>query len=138
VEPARAARYVDKIDHARDRLGLMDEWREAAGKDIKSRLAAYKAFQEAAEAVGDLLAMALIDLGRTPKDDHANVEDAARAGVVPAAFVGPLHEATGLRNRLVHEYERLDTPRALASTVRLLPVLEATLEEVERWMRKQP
>jgi uncharacterized protein YutE (UPF0331/DUF86 family) len=138
VDPARATRYLDKADHARDRAALVASWMDAATKDIQARLATYKAFQEAAEALGDLVAMALVDAGRAPKDDHANLEAAARAGIVPVALVAPLHEATGLRNRLVHEYERVDTPRALASTARLLPAVMAGVEEVERWMRRQP
>lgn len=133
MDPARRARYRDKIDHARGRLDLAAAWRPAAHTEVKDRLAAYKAFQEAAEAAEDLVAMALVDSGRQPKDDHANLDAAAEAGVFRKESVDALHEAAGLRNRLVHEYNGLDDETALEAMEALIPPLRQFLEEVERW-----
>lgn len=126
-----------KCDHGRERLGQAREWVQRGHKDIVHRLAAYKAFQEAAEAAADLVAMALTDSGRPATDDYSNVTQAAREGIVPAALEAPLAEATGLRNRLVHEYDALDPARAAASMARVSPALEACFEGVERWVRSR-
>lgn len=137
VDPARAARYLDKAKHARERLGLVAAWSSSAAKDVQARLASYKAFQEAAEALGDILGMALIDAGHTPKDDYTNLDAVVAAGILAPSLAPPLREVTGLRNRLVHEYEGIDTMRALEAMRRLAPSLHAAFGEVERWLRSQ-
>lgn len=98
------------------------------------RLATYKAFQEAAEACADVAAMLRVDAGEVPKDDRTNFASLAALHVIRSDLVAPLQEATGLRNRLVHEYERLDDGIALASLIRLSASLSAFIEEVEAWL----
>lgn len=133
VDPARVQRYADKLDHAARRLGQVEEWLVGADRDAMPRLATYKAFQEVAEACADLASMMTIDSGRAVKDDHRNFEVLAEMGLVPPRLVPKLAEATGLRNRLVHEYNGLDDARALRSIRTLTPALRSFLEEVERW-----
>ena len=133
----RLARYLAKVDHARDRLARVDEWWAGATKSLQAQLATYHAFQEAAEASADLAAMIVVDLGQPSRDDRNNFALAANLGVLPPALVAPLQEATGLRNRLLHEYDGVDTPTALASIQRLRPAVGAFLEEVTRWLTKR-
>lgn len=45
-----------------------------------------------------------------------------------------LHEITGLRNRLVHEYNGLDGEIALNSARRLAPKSNAAAKEVRTWL----
>lgn len=113
MDAARLRRYHDKLDHARKRLDQAAVW--ATGAQEVERLAAYKAFQEAAEAAADLVAMALKDSGRHPRDDYRNLGIAAEAGVFPPGLVEALEAVTGLRNRLVHEYNGLDDEQAVES-----------------------
>lgn len=137
MDVARAKRYFMKCDHGRERLRQAVDWVQRGGKDVVHRLAAYKAFQEAAEAAADLLAMALTDAGLPPTDDYTNVERATREGIVAASLAAGLVESTGLRNRLVHEYDGIDVARAAAAIGRLAPALEQTFTEVERWARSR-
>lgn len=134
MEPDRFERYVDKIDHARERLGLARDWSRKARGETHWRLATYKAYQEAAEALADLLAMAVVDTGHAAKDDYRNLDLAARESVIEEARVDPLAEATGLRKRLVQEYETMDDELALSSLETLLDPMEEALEEVETWL----
>jgi uncharacterized protein YutE (UPF0331/DUF86 family) len=134
VDPSRVERYLDKLDHARERLGLVQAWTPKARTEAHWRLATYKAFQEAAEAIGDLVAMAVVDSGHPAKDDYRNVDLAVEEDALAPRLADPLAEATGLRNRLVHEYETLDDEIALESVEQLVePMLEA-LAEVETWL----
>jgi uncharacterized protein YutE (UPF0331/DUF86 family) len=135
VDATRVKRYLMKGDHGRERLAQATSWAEQGRKDVIHRLASYKAFQESAEAIADLVAMALNDKGRPPTDDYSNLERAAQEGIISASAVAALAEATGLRNRLVHEYDGVDVARAAEAIARLAPVMEATFQEVESWVR---
>jgi len=80
------------------------------------------------------VAMAMVDSGRPAKDDDSNFEGAAAMGLCDAALVPSLREATGLRNRLVHQYDGVETRRALEAMRRLLPALSAFPAGVTRWL----
>lgn len=134
MEPSRFERYLDKLEHARERLALVDAWSGKAEDELHWRLATYKAFQESAEALADLLAMAVVDTGGVPKDDYRNIDLAVERGIIEDRLVDPLAEVTGLRNRLVHEYDTLDDGIALESIVGLSDPMDDTLEEVETWL----
>lgn len=134
MDAARRARYLDKLAHADARLGLAEEWLGAARVSTKDRLAAYKAFQEAAEAATDLAAMAVADSGRVPKDDYMNLASCVELGLTSPALLPALRKAVGLRNRLVHEYNGIDDATALSSMEALAPKVREFLGGVERWL----
>lgn len=134
MDAHRAARYLAKTQHARERLGQVAEWIARASTEPMARLATYKAFQEASEAAADLAAMMRVDSGDTPQDDRANFGALAERGEVARDAAARLQEATGLRNRLVHEYERLDDTVALRSIALLAPSVAAFLQEVDEWV----
>lgn len=134
MDERRVARYLAKVDHARARLALVDEWLDAASKSTQAELATYHAFQVAAEASADLAAMMVVDAGQPSRDDRANFGLLVTAGSIPHALLAPLQEATSLRNRIVHEYDGVQPRLALASIRRLRPALGAFLDEVTRWI----
>lgn len=137
MEAARLGRYLDKLAHAEERAANYEAWRAEAGRDLRSRLAGYKALQEAAEALTDVAAMLVLDAGRAPKDDATNLSLLGDLGIVSRASAAALVEFNGLRNRLVHEYDRLDDARAAASAARLVPLLRGAIEEVRAWISKR-
>lgn len=134
MDGARRQRYLDKLEHADRRLTQAAEWRaEAEGREAV-RLGRYKAFQEAVEAVTDLAAMMLVDQGHGVHDDYRNLEVLADLGVVSRSLLPALTRATGLRNRLVHEYNGLDARKADEGMDRSSAALREFLEGVERWL----
>jgi uncharacterized protein YutE (UPF0331/DUF86 family) len=138
VDPSRTRRYRDKLRFTDEALDDVAAWLEEAASDRKSRRAVYKAFQEACEGVADLVAMAAVDAGITAKDDYLNLEAAEKAGLPLAPILDQLKEATGLRNRLVHEYNGLDDALALEAIGALAPALRQVLAEVEAWLSSRP
>lgn len=73
----RIARYIDKLQHIGERTGDIENWIDDAKKDKRSRLAIYKATQEAIEAVCDVISMYLKDadtLQRTTTPTSINGE----------------------------------------------------------------
>jgi len=103
--------------------------------DKKSRLAVYKAAQEAIEAACDIVAMSLKDEGYPPKDDYNNIQKWGE--LVDARISECLKIANGLRNRLVHHYNGMDDKLALESITDLIPCLEDFVEVVKSWLKKR-
>ncbi|HID27221.1 MAG TPA: DUF86 domain-containing protein, partial [Methanosarcinales archaeon] len=78
MDNKRLQRYIDKIDHINERIGDINTWlselTDIIDIDKKTRLAVYKAMQEAVEAETDVAAMIIKDEGKLPKDDYSNIE----------------------------------------------------------------
>ncbi|MCX6672498.1 MAG: DUF86 domain-containing protein [Methanothrix sp.] len=134
----RAGRYKDKLDLIFKRAGQAQDWLEEVSSEVfleddKTKLASYKAFQEAVEASMDLVAMMCKDLGIQPQDDYGNLEN---LGDLTESSKKVLIEANGLRNHLVHRYNKRDDLLALDSMRGLLSGIMAFGEEVEAWLEK--
>ncbi len=82
----------------------------------------------------DLVAMMCKDLGDVPKDDYSNIENLEELHEKTKKV---LIEANGLRNHLVHRYNRMDDLLALESMMALLPGIEVFSAEVEAWIEKR-
>ncbi|MFP3908865.1 MAG: DUF86 domain-containing protein [Archaeoglobaceae archaeon] len=130
----RIARYIDKLQHIGERTGDIENWIDDAKKDKRSRLAIYKATQEAIEASCDVISMYLKDKGYTPKDDYTNID---KWGELENNEVSEcLKVANGLRNRLVHHYNGLDDNIALESIRDIIPCLIELTQVMEKWLEK--
>ena len=138
ISAPRARRYKDKLDMVFKRLGQVQEWLADVSEDEfleddKTKLAVYKAFQEAVEASLDLVAMMCKDLGITSQDDYSNLE---KLTSLSAQSREVLIEANGLRNHLVNRYNRRDDLLAMQSMKDLEGGIVAFGEEVERWLER--
>ena len=100
----RKKRYMQKIYHGRNRIGLVQEWQNemASEYETKSLLAIEKAAQEAIEVATDLIAMVLKDTSVPPTDDYTNISRFLEQGLITEAMGRALREANGIRNRLLH------------------------------------
>ena len=135
----RASRYKDKLSLISKRVGQIEFWLSQVSpeeflEDDKTRLASYKAFQETVEACLDIVAMMGKDSGVMPKDDYSNLEN---LGELHENTKKILIEANGLRNHLVHRYNRMDDLLALESMKALLHGIHAFCAEVESWIEKR-
>lgn len=77
------------------------------------------------------------DAGVPPKDDYTNIETLKELGIINAEVMEKLVEANGLRNRLVHHYNKLDDRIAFESIKELLDDLLIFVEVVEGWIAKR-
>jgi len=135
VDEKRVARYIDKLNHIEERLGDISEWIIDALEDKKTKLAVYKAAQEAIEAMCDVVAMFLKDNGIPPKDDYTNIEKwSDLTGQKDLASC--LKIANGLRNRLVHHYNGLNDKLAVESIKNVAPCLREFVRVIKEWLRK--
>lgn len=139
MKTERAGRYRDKLNLIILRAGQAQSWLDEEGpedflEDDKTKLATYKAFQEAVEASMDLVAMMCKDLGSTPQDDYGNLDRLEALGDASRAV---LKEANGLRNHLIHRYNKRDDHLAWQSMAELLPGIFAFTEEAAAWLEKR-
>ena len=136
----RAERYRDKFNILYKRIDEITEWtrdysEEDFVRDEKTKLACYKAFQEAVEALTDISAMLCKDMKVPPKDDYYNILKLEELGVLDKRSADVLRETNGLRNRLVHMYNSIDDIVAFGRMTSLLDDLRRIAGGLERWVR---
>ena len=131
----RILRYREKIEVITKRKENISSWID--GKDEKSILAVYKAYQEMIESFTDIFAMMLKDMGELVKDDYSNIEILNSKGFLNEDEEGLMKEANGLRNRLVHEYNGLERKVAIESIRRINQNLENVIEEIRTWIKEE-
>lgn len=124
----RKNRYREKTEFIEKRFTELEEW--IIGEDEKTKLASYKAFQEIMEALFDLIAMLIRDRGKLVEDDHKNIDKLAEIGIINARDSEILHDANGLRNRIVHKYNKIDDAIAKESIITLMPYLKNILKKL--------
>ncbi len=127
----RLKRYNEKINFIEERLLDIEEWIQNAEEKLE-RLACYKAFQEAVEAIFDLIAMMLKDNGKEVEDDYTNLEKIKVLKILSTEETGILIEANGLRNRIIHRYNTTDDKIAVESIKSLLPTIESVTQKFKK------
>lgn len=141
MERERLRRYIDKLGHIEERIEDIRSWlaefEEYSALDRKTRLAVYKAMQEAVEAATDIAAMILKDEGKLPQDDYTNIAQLGTLGIIDDQLKAALNEAGGLRNRLVHGYNGVNDALALESIQDLLSPLGRFVSRVKEWVKRR-
>ncbi|MGM0405659.1 MAG: DUF86 domain-containing protein [Thermoplasmatota archaeon] len=135
MDKERLLRYKEKISVIVERRDNIRSW--IGEDDVKSNLAVYKAYQEMIEALTDIFAMMLKDMGGLVEDDYSNIEKMKDKGMLDDKQEGLLKESNGLRNRLVHEYNGIEKRIAMESIKRINSQIEEVLEDVRGWIKKR-
>jgi uncharacterized protein YutE (UPF0331/DUF86 family) len=140
MDEERAKRYEEKLNFVSERMEDIESWlperTEEFLLDKKTRLAVYKAFQEAVETCLDVVAMLCKDEKIMPKDDYQNLEELYQRGLMNPGLKGALARANGLRNILVHRYNLVEDRLAFESIRELLPSLSQFVDWVEKWLKR--
>jgi uncharacterized protein YutE (UPF0331/DUF86 family) len=136
MEKKRKNRYFEKIIFLLKRDSQIKEWvleyeNIKEGRSEKSLLAIYKAFQESVESCLDIVAMMCRDSDLIAKDDYTNIERA----IEDEAIRDILIRANGLRNRIIHLYNKTDESLALGGIKELLPGMERFGEKTKGWIK---
>lgn len=123
---------MDKLAHIDRRMANIESWLPSQDEE-KTRLALYKAFQEIVEAFFDIISMKLVELKIPPKDDYTNILLIEEKGLIDKETSNILRSANGLRNRLIHSYNKLSDRLALESIKTLLPKIAKIRKDLESW-----
>ena len=130
-------RIKEKVEVIIDRVEFI---KENISEDFISnrilRKAIYKEFQEAVEAAMDICAMLRRKLNSSAQDDYSNIDYLHEKGVINSELKDKLKEANGLRNRLIHGYDRLEDEIACNSIKNLLDYLLKFSEVILDWISK--
>jgi len=136
----RIVRYKDKLNLISERAQDIEEWARGFDSsdfidDKKTRFAVYKAFQELVEASFDITAMTCKDLKIIPKDDYTNIDLLFEKKIIDSTLKNALYQSNGLRNRLVHHYNKLNDVMAFDSIMEHLQAISYFREAIEKWLR---
>lgn len=85
----------------------------------------------------DICAMLTKDLGRRVEDDYSNIEHLYEIGVLDRALADRLKMCNGLRNWLVHRYNRVDKKLVLESVDKVKETLLEFIRRVEDALKAQ-
>lgn len=131
MKEERAVRYKDKIDYIVSSLEAIPE--EPAG-DLEIKGVFYS-LHTAVEAAMDLVAMLLKDTGKKIEDDYTNIEVLEGTGIITGQLAENLKKCNGLRNYLVHRYDKLNDKIALDSVIDVKKTLYDFIEVVENFSK---
>lgn len=131
MKEKRVIRYKDKIDFI---VSSMESIPEVPKGDLEISGVFYK-LHTSVEAAMDLVAMVLKDLGKKIEEDYANIEALEEAGTITEELAGKLKKCNGLRNYLVHRYNKVDDEIALSSVSEVRKTLYDFIEVVERFLK---
>jgi uncharacterized protein YutE (UPF0331/DUF86 family) len=97
-----------------------------------------KMLQETVEAAVDANLHLLSAAGlATPADYYTSFIEAGRHGIIPTALAERLAPSTGLRNRLVHEYDALDDGQILSAIRHAVADYREYVGKVEDWLTQR-
>lgn len=101
------------------------------------RKATERMLQEIVEAAVDVNAHILVQAGQGAPDDlFASFHGMAGAGVLTSDLATSLAPSAGLRNRLVHEYDRIDDAIVLAAVGQALTLYPQYVAAIEAYLTK--
>ncbi len=136
----RKESYLRKIQSIQENIKSVKEWTaettlETFLGDKKTRFAVFKAFQEVVETCMDLAAMLVKDRGVSPKDDYTNLETLREEKIISDKVEDILGEANGLRNWIIHRYNKLEEAEAYKAILRLIGPIEDYIGVVKKWIQ---
>ncbi len=102
------------------------------------RKAAERLLQTAIEAAIDINNIILVGLGHQPAQDSFSsfLEVADKAGVYEREFGEKLAPSAGLRNRLVHEYNKLDEAVVYTSIKHMLEDYPVYVKAIRKFLKR--
>ncbi len=143
MDKKRIVRYREKLEQIDEFLNYLKEWtRDIKEKDflnklnIRNQLSIYHAYQIIIEAISDLAAMIIKDLNLIPKDDYTNIDILVKKQVISKELSLVIKEAHGLRNKIVHKYNRLVDKIAYKGILSHLDGIEKYKEVIRKWYQK--
>jgi uncharacterized protein YutE (UPF0331/DUF86 family) len=134
MKELRKKRYLEKLELIQKRAEEIDSWKTGFFLEEKDKLAVYKAFQEIAEAIMDVISMMLKDEDKVTADDYTNTEKAVDFKLLPKKLKNSIDELNGLRNRIIHEYNGLDDHIAFNSIEEIMPEIKKITEAIKKWI----
>ena len=130
----RKNQYQRKMEYIVDKLSVLPE-------DVKENSfyedALYYRLQTAIDGVMDIVAMLCKDFGITVNDDYSNIEELSKNKLFEPEFHVFLKKLNGLRNILVHQYNKVELNIILEQKEHIVANLLNFVKDVEKILDEQ-
>ena len=133
MDELRSKRYKDKIQHIFDYIHDLP----LIPKNELEKRGIFYSLQTSIEAMVDLIAMLVKDLGIQVKDDNYNINEIIKIKKLNPELGEKLSQANGLRNIIVHRYNAVDDQIILDSVqevkdllLKWVRIIEDTLNDI--------
>lgn len=127
MDELRNKRYRDKIQHIFDYIQELP----IEPKNELEKRGIFYSLQTSIEAMVDLIAMLVKDLGVQVKDDNINISEIIKIKKLNSELGEKLKKANGLRNIIVHRYNEIDEQIILDSVQEVKVLLLDWIEIIE-------
>ncbi|HUW91307.1 MAG TPA: DUF86 domain-containing protein [Candidatus Nanopelagicaceae bacterium] len=127
MDELRNKRYRDKIQHIFDYIQELP----IEPKNELEKRGIFYSLQTSIEAMVDLIAMLVKDLGVQVKDDNINISEIIKIKKLNPELGEKLKKANGLRNIIVHRYNEIDEQIILDSVQEVKDLLINWIEIIE-------
>jgi len=127
MDELRNKRYKDKIQHIFDYIQNLP----LKPKNELEKRGIFYSLQTSIEAMVDLIAMLVKDLGTQVKDDNDNINEIIKIKKLNPELGKKLSQANGLRNIIVHRYNAVDDQIILDSVQEVKDLLLKWVRIVE-------
>jgi len=87
--------------------------------------------QVSIDAAMDVIAMLCKDLGITVKDDYSNIDELEKLKIFSSILIKDLRRWNGLRNVLVHRYNKIEKDLVLKEKENVVTTLKTFVKDVE-------
>lgn len=130
--PVRRQRYLEKLEKFEEEYEFI---KDHEMRDEVTRRALLYSLQVCVDIAMDIVAMLTKDLGITVEDDYTNIERLEKKGVLSSEEASLLRKYNGLRNAIVHKYDRLNMAMVEEGLKRIDGLYELVLKLVEEYER---
>lgn len=126
----RRQRYLEKLER------FEEEYEFIKGHEIKddvTQRALFYSLQLCVDIAMDIVAMLVKDLGMMVEDDYTNIERLRKAKVISEDEAELLRGYNGLRNAIVHKYDKLNLDAVREGISRIDELYEIVIKLVEKY-----
>ena len=126
----RRQRYLEKLERFEEEHEFIKAHKMI--DEVTQRALLYS-LQLCVDIAMDIVAMLVRDLGVTVEDDYTNIERLVKHGVISEADANLLRAYNGLRNAIVHKYDRLNLEIVKDGLQKIDELYEVVLKLVEKY-----
>ncbi len=130
----RRDQYIRKLEFIADKITVLPE-------NVKDNIflmdALFYRLQVSIDAAIDIIAMLSKDLGITVKDDYSNLDELENLNIFPGDFLNEIRRLNGLRNVLVHRYNKIEEELIVSERDHFVEVLKEFIKIVEKLINEQ-
>lgn len=125
----RKDQYSRKLEFIIDKISLLPDNIE---ENVFYADALFYRLQVSIDATMDVIAMLCKDLGITVRDDYSNIDDLEKLNIFQTDLLKNLRRLNGLRNALVHRYNKIEEERIIQEKENYVDNLKKFVKDVEK------